>query len=164
MAYDAITSAQIAAGEAVKQELLEKVKGNDADHESRLLVVEAALGRLPPIAFDVVGTLSAPLALDGALAYRVEADLTVTACRLFVKLAGTSGSVTVDVEYKRGGAAWTSILSAPISAAYGTGDYYTTSGTLTFQDFEAGDLIRLNIDAVQDEMEDFAVYLENESA
>jgi hypothetical protein len=164
MSFSPIDSATIAAGQPVKQELLATVKDDFDDHESRLSVVEAAIGRLPPIEFAVLGVLVAPLAIDGVLAYRVEANMTITAARLFVKTAGSSGSVTVDVEYKRGGGAWTSILSAPVSAAFGAGDYAVVSGTLTFQNMVAGDLLRLNIDAVQSGMEDFTVYLENESA
>ncbi len=164
MAYVSISSANIAAGQALKQELATLIKDNLDDHEARLLVTEGSLGRLPPIPFEIVGTLNSSFAMDEVLIYRVEADLRVTAARLLVKQCGASGSVTVDVEYKRGGGAWTSILTGTISAAFGLGDYAVVNGTLSFQDFEAGDLIRLNIDAVQPGMEDFSVYLENESA
>lgn len=164
MAFTVIQSAIIAAGKAIKQELLTFIKENFDDHESRLIVAEAAIGRLPPICFDVVGALNSPLTMDGALIYRVESNLRVTAARLLIKTAGSAGSVTVDVEYKRGAAAWTSILTGTISAAFGSGSNFVTTGTLAFQDMLAGDLIRLNIDAVQTNMEDFSVYLENESA
>jgi hypothetical protein len=164
MSFTSIQSQIIAAGKAIKQELLTLIKGNLDDHEARLIVAEASLGRLPPICFDVVGALNSPLTMDEALIYRVEADLRVTAARLLIKQAGASGSVTVDVEYKRGGSGWASILNSTISASYTLGDYAVVNGVLSLQDFEAGDLLRLNIDAVQSNMEDFSVYLENESA
>jgi hypothetical protein len=164
MSFTPIDSATIAAGQAVKEELLATVKADFDDHESRLIVAEAAIGRLPPISFDVVGALTSPLAMDGALIYRVEANLRVTAARLLVKTAGSAGSVTVDIEYKRGAGSWTSILASTISAVYTLGDYSVVSGTLATQDFQTGDLFRLNIDAVQTNMQDFSVYLENESA
>jgi hypothetical protein len=159
-----IASAIIAAGQAVKQELFTQIKDSLDDHDARITVTEGAIGRLPPISFDVVGTLNAPIAITEAMIYRVESDLKVTAARLLVKKAGTSGSCQVGVEYKRGSGAWTSILSTSISAAYTLGNYAVVNGTLTFQDFQAGDLIRLNIVAVQNAMQDFAVYLENKSA
>jgi hypothetical protein len=165
MSFTSIPSAIIAAGQAIKQELLSFIKDGLDDHESRLSVVEGSSGRLPPISFDVVGSLNSPLTMTGALIYRVEANLTVTAARLLVKTAGSSGSVAVDVEYSRNnGSTWTSILSAPISAANTLGNYALVSGTLVFQNFLAGDLIRLDINSVQNNMQDFNVYLENESA
>ena len=164
MSFNPLDSATIAAGQPVKQEILTTTKDDLDDHEARLIVVEGSLGSLPPICFDVVGTLNSPLAMDEALIYRVPDNIHVTAARIFVKQAGTSGSVTVDIEYKRGAGAWTSILVTPISASYTLGDYAVVNGSLSFQDFQAGDLIRLNIDAVQSSMEDFSVYLENESA
>jgi len=164
MAYTEITSAEVAAGEAVKQELFTKVKDDLIDHESRMITTEAAIGRLPPIEFAVLGEIAAPFALDGVLHYRVEQDLTITAARLFIVTAGSAGSAVIDVEYKRGAGAWTSILSATISAAFGTGSLSVTTGVLTFQAMLAGDLLRLNVDSVQTNMKDFSVYLENESA
>lgn len=164
MSFSTLASALIAAGKAVKQEIFTTIKGDLDDHESRLITAEAAIGRLPPISFNVVGALNSPLTMDGALVYRVEANLRVTAARLLIKTAGASGSVTVDVEYKRGAGSWTSILASTISASYTLGDLALVSGTLSIQDFMAGDLLRLNIDAVQDNMQDFSVYLENESA
>jgi hypothetical protein len=164
MSFNSISSAVIAAGKAIKQEIMTLVKDNFDDHESRLTVVEAALGRLPPICFDVIGTLYSPITMTEALAYRVEANLRVTAARLFVKKSGTSGSVQVDIQYKRGAGAWTTILTGSLSASYTLGNYAVVTGVLAFQDFQAGDLIRLNISSVQDAMEDFTVYLENESA
>jgi hypothetical protein len=164
MSFSSIASAIIAAGKAVSQELFTTIKDDLDDHEDRMAVLEASLGRLPPICFDAIGKFYSPFAKDGALVYRVEAALRVTAARLFVKTAGSSGSVSVDVEYKRGAGAWTSILSSNISASYTSGDNFLVSGVLSFQDFAAGDLIRLNIDSVQTNMEDFTVYLENEAA
>lgn len=162
MSYTAFTSAEIAAGEPVKQELWQKVKDNDADFDSRLGTAENSVGRLPPIEFYSVGTVTTPTAMDGALKTRIEANTTILAVRLVVFDAGSAGSCTVDVEYKRGGGAWTSVLSAPISASYSSGDNYVTSGTLVFTALQSGDLLRLNIDAVQTDMEDFAVFVERE--
>jgi hypothetical protein len=164
MSFDPLNSDEIAAGKPTKQELFTKTKGNFDDHEDRLIVVEGAIGRLPPIEFDVVGVLNSPLTMTAALVYRIAANLKITAARLLIKTAGASGSVQIDIEYKRGAGAWTSILSSPVSASYALGDYATVSGTLALQDFQSGDLLRMNINSVQVNMQDFSVYLENEAA
>lgn len=164
MAFDPLNTTEIAAGKPTKQELFGKTKGNFDDHESRLIVVEGAIGRLPPIAFDVIGLLYPALIADELMIYRVENNLTITAARLLVKRAGTASSIQIDVEYKRGAGAWTSILSSPITALYSLGDYALVSGTLALQSFQTGDLLRLNLDAIQTSMVGFSTYLENESA
>lgn len=162
MAYTALTTAEVASGKANSTSTWTKVKDNFTDHEARLLITEAALGALPPICFDVVGVLTPPVSLTQALTYRLDRNVTFTACRLFVPIAGSAGSVEIDVEYKRGGGSWTSILSTAVSQSYTAGDGATTSGTLTTQTMNSGDLIRLNINSVQTAMEDFSVYIENE--
>jgi hypothetical protein len=164
MSFASIQSAVVAAGKAIKQELMDLIRTDLDDHESRLITAEAAIGRLPPISFDVTGLLTPPMAVTGALTYRFDNNTRVLAARLLVVTAGSTGTVEVDVEYKRGVGAWTSILNSPISAVYTSGDYFTTSGSLATQDFLAGDLLRLNINSVQTDVEDFSVYLENEAA
>lgn len=117
-----------------------------------------------PITFDVVGIFYSSFVKDDVLIYRVNGNIALTAAYLLVKKAGVSGSVVVDVEYKRGAGAWTTIFSSTISAAYSSGDNSLTQGTLAVQNLLAGDLLRLNIDGVQASMEDFSVYLENANA
>jgi len=164
MAFSAITSEQIAAGEPTSQPLFQKIKDSLDDHESRLTVTEAALGRLPPIDFNVLGLLNAPLAMTGAMTYRIDQATTLTACRLLVVTAGSSGSVEIDVQYKRGAGAWTTVLTGPLSAGFASGSYFTANGTLAFQDLLPGDLLRLNINSVQVNMQDFSVFLERTAA
>lgn len=165
MAFTTLPSDLIAAGKALVQEIFSILKGDVDDHEDRITVLEGGAGVFSPITFDVTGTLS-PFAQDGILVYRVNRTLRITAARLFINVAGTSGTTSIDVEYKRGGGGWTSILTGNITAAFGAGDLYTASGTLVDASFEfqAGDLIRLNVDSVQDAMRDLSVYLENEAA
>lgn len=162
MAFETLTTAQIQAGKPTAQELFRKLKNSLDDHESRLITVESAVNQLPPISFDIVGTLNSPTTMDGVLHYRVNRALNLLAVRLFVVTAGTAGTLTVDVEYKRGAGAWTSVLDAPISAGFGSGDLYVTSGAIAVSGIHSGDILRLNIDSVQTEMTDFSVYLENE--
>lgn len=164
MPFSSFTDAEIAAGEPVKQELWQKAKDNDDDFDDRLGTAEASVGRLDPVAFHNTDFLLSPFSEEGIAIERVDAPFTALAARLEVKTAGISGSVEIDLEYKRGGGAWTTILSGPISVAFGAGDLGIASGTLVETDFIAGDHIRLNINSVQNQMQGFSVYLEREVA
>lgn len=113
-----------------------------------------------PIEFAVTGILNDPMSVTEAMIYKIFDTTTITSCSLLVGTAGTSGTISVDIQYKRGAGAWTSILSAPITALYSTGNYYSANGTLAVQNLLAGDLLRLNINSVQSGMKNFSVFLE----
>lgn len=164
MAFTTITAEEIEVGEPTAKQLFEKIKDNLDDHESRIGAAETGLTARPPISFGVFGVLQNTFAKDEMLIERVPVALTLTAARLFIKTAGTSGTTTIDVEYKRGAGAWTSILTSVISSPYTDGDYFTATGTLAETSLLPGDLLRLNVDSVQVDMEDFVVYIENEVA
>lgn len=164
MAQEEITTAEIQPGKPVSTEILRKAKGNIEDHETRLSAAEVGATARPPITFGVVGTLNTPFAVDGLLHERISLAVTLTAIRVLAITAGASGTLTVDVEYKRGAGAWTSVLTAPISVDYSEGDFAVGSGTLAVTSLQPGDILRLNVDAVQAGMEDFYVYAENEVA
>lgn len=121
------------------------------------------VGPLAPIEFSVIGILNG-VTLTEALLTRISQSLRITGCTLLVKTAGSAGTCTVDVQKKTGAGAWASILSAPISASYTAGNYSATAGTVTTTALSSGDLLRLNISAVQTNMEDFTVFVEVERA
>lgn len=120
-------------------------------------VVSVSLYRTP-IVFDVFGV---PRVQDGILFHRVDAAITLNTFRVIVNDAGTSGTLTVDMEYKRGAGAWTSILSSPVSIASSSGDLAAAVGTLSVTSLDAGDFLRLNVDATQASIESFSVIVEN---
>lgn len=160
--YVDITDEEIEVGEPTAKPLFDKIQGNLEDHEERLGATEVGATTRPPITFGVAGITQAPFAYDGLLFTRTDIAIALTGVRLQQKIAGLSGTLTIDVEYKRGVAAWTSILTSPIELDSTDGDYAIASGTLAVTDFDAGDLFRLNVDTVQDSQEDFIVQLENE--
>jgi hypothetical protein len=164
MAYSALTDAETNAGEPGTQSLFKKIKDDLIDHESRILTAEGANAQLFPIEFAVEGEINDSAAVDGLLHYRVSAALTVLAIRALVITAGSSGTLSVDVEYKRGAGSWTSLLTGAITIAFGTGDLATAAGTLSVTDLLAGDFLRLNVNSIQTGMQDFVVYVENKGA
>jgi hypothetical protein len=161
MAYSALTDAETNAGEPGTQSLFKKIKDDLIDHESRIVTAEGANAQLFPIEFEVNGEINDSAIVNGLLHYRVSAALTVLAVRALVVTAGSAGTLSVDVEYKRGGGAWTSLLSAPITIAFGSGNFATASGVLSVTGLLAGDLLRLDVTSIQTGMKSFAVYVEN---
>lgn len=164
MAFTAITTAQIASGEPTAQDLFQKIKDNFDDHESRITVLDTASNIFRPIQFDVVGPYGAEIVKDGLMFDLLRFDITVLNVILFIHDSGSAGSTTIDVEYKRGVGAFTSILSSPLSAAFGSGDYHIATGTLGTTTLLTGDILRLNVDAVQTAGSGFTVMIEFEVA
>lgn len=164
MAFTAITTAQIASGEPTSQDLFQKIKDNFDDLDSRTTVVETANNIFRPIQFDVVGPYGAEIVVDGLMYDLLRFDITVLNVILFIHDAGASGTTTVDIEYKRGVGAFTSILSSPVSATSANGDYYIATATLGTTSLLTGDILRLNVDSVQVGATGFTVMLEFEVA
>lgn len=159
MAFDAITAAEIAAGKPNTNPLWEKVRGNDDDFESRLADVETAVISQQPLQFDVLGQGQIG---DGKLFIRVPFNITVTDVKLFIWEAGSVGTTTVDVELATVAAgAFNTILSAPISAAFGTGDQEVVSAaSVVTTSIDAGTFLRLNIDSIQTGATGYSVLVE----
>lgn len=164
MSFEPYNSSEIAAGQPTKQELFLKLKENFDDHEERIQAAGAASGSKPPIEFGVFGLLNPPMAVTGILTTRIPYNISLLACRLLVVTAGSAGTLEIDIEYKRGAGAWTSILNAPISSTYTDGDYFLVTGDLSISSLVTGDLLRLNINGIQTSMEDFLVFIENAGA
>jgi hypothetical protein len=88
--------------------------------------------------------------------WNITQDITVTSVVLKIRFAGGSGSTTIDLRRYRAG--YQSILSTQPSVPYTAGngaDSTTGAGATagvvnaTYQDLEAGDLIDLDLSAVQ---------------
>lgn len=160
MAYIAITSPEIAAGEPTAQPLFQKVRENLADHESRIAALAASMLNPQPITFTVKGSYFATVPITGAGYERVWTNLTLTAGWLWVPSAGNSGTLTVDVKYKRAAGPWTSIFSAKPSAAFGAGSLHlATNGVLATTALLTGDLLRLDVESAQIANNEFHVLL-----
>jgi hypothetical protein len=147
MAFVAIPSADIEVGKPVKKDLWDKTKGNLDDHETRINDAETQLdtaGRT--YVFNVNGQGAV---IDEADVDFVQAKARITGITMHVKQAGSSGTVTMDVELKRGAGSFSSILSSPVSIAQTAGDYAKATATVSTTDLEIDDIIRINIDAIQ---------------
>lgn len=161
MSYTAITSAQIVTGEPTSQELFSAVKGNFEDHEARLLSVENATGAVQPLLLTVNGNYSGFGAKTNVLVYRVPYGITVLAARLMIITAGASGTTEIDLQYKRGGAAFATLFSTRPSVGYAAGDLaISTNQILSVTALQAGDILRLDTTAVQTSAKGYQVIIE----
>lgn len=165
MAFSAITSGAITAGQPTTQELFTKIKDNFDNHESRLLDVESAVNSFLPIEFSVYGpyTLnSAPS--TGVLYERLSFNFTALAARILIHTAGPSGTLEVDIKLSRSGGAFATIFSTKPSVVYTAGDLaLSTNAVLSTTSFLAGDILRLDITSNQGVgAEGFTAYLEYE--
>lgn len=160
MAFEEIQSAQIETGDPVTNELMEKIKNSFDNHEERISDLEAGASAREPLAFYVKGNYSPFPPVTGVAYRRLFANITLTGGRLFVIDAGSAGTLEIDVQYKRGVAAFASIFSTLPSAIYTDGSYYlSTNGVLSVTDLLAGDILRLDISTAQTGNEEFHVYL-----
>jgi hypothetical protein len=153
MSFTTITSGEIASGEPVTSTLQTKIKDNFDDHESRIQDLEGGSATVyPPLIMRVNGPYGYYSAADGILKTTLNFPITVTGVRILVDVAGTSGTLEVDVEYKRGGGSWTTIMTTKPSVAYTAGnDALSSNGVVNASqaDLQAGDILRLNIDSIQ---------------
>jgi len=117
-----------------------------------------ALASNNSIVFEADGYYAAPGIMDNIIITKITKPITVTAAVLTCITVGSSGSTTVDVKFKRGVGAWTSILSVVPSVPFGAGDNSdsaTGAGATaavvnaTYKDLLAGDLLRIDTTAVQ---------------
>lgn len=162
MSFITLTEEQIATGEPTAQELFRKIKDNDDDHESRLGTVEGAVNSYPPIRFGVTDYAHATPVTEVDIE-RIPFDLVILGARLLVMDAGSSGTLEVDVQYKRGVGAWTSIFSTHPSVSYTDGDYaLSTNAVISTPQLLLGDLVRLDILTPQIGNRQFSLLLEFE--
>jgi len=149
MSFNPISNGEIATGEPVSNATQTKIKNNFDDHEARILSVETGSASVyPPIIINVNGLCFSEWVVDDLVRTTANFNLTITGIRLLMRKAGSSGTHEITLKYKRGGGAWTSILSTNPSVAYSAGDNAISSNAvlnLSNVNIQAGDIIRLDI-------------------
>jgi hypothetical protein len=123
-------------------------------------------GSFLPIEFDVGGQYSVGGSTQTeVMIYRVPSDATISSVFLFVKTAGSGGTLQVDIQRStNSGVSWSSIFSTKPSASAASGSYFTaTNGVISGGSLSltTGNLLRLNIDSIQSgSAEGFSVQLQ----
>lgn len=152
MAFTTVPTSIIESGDPVTQELWDTyVKDNFDDHESRIVGLEGGSNIVyPPYFWNVTGPYSVAVPLVNCGMVRLNFDLTVLAGRLLIKTAGSSGSTEIDILYKRGASAFTSIFSTKPSVTSASGDYaISTNAVISTTSLLAGDILRMDITTTQ---------------
>ena len=163
MAFTTITTAEIAVGEPTKNTTWTKVKDNFDDLDSRVdaLSLDSAQA---PIIMRVNGNSGLlTLPYTGFLKTTISFDLTITNIYLYIDQAGGSGTTEVDILFKRGAGAWTSVLTTKPSVAYTAGNDAISSNAVlngSYTSLLAGDLIRMDITSSQVSCRNFYVRID----
>ena len=92
---------------------------------------------------------------------RITAAITLTGATLFVTDAGSSGTLTIDVQKSAaGGGAFSTIFSVNPSLGFGAGAFATDVGVLSTTSLIDGDILRFDVDSFQVSNFEFYVQLE----
>lgn len=166
MSYSAITTQEVTTGEPTSAAMLLKVKDNLHSHELRLQDLEGGDASSPaPITLSFEGSYGVSYLDSGKGKMAINFDLRITGVRLYIDKCGVSGTTDVDVKFKRGVGAWTSILSTRPSVAFGAGDDAVSSNAVintSNDDLEAGDLICFDVVTSQIKGKNFFIRLDYE--
>ncbi len=153
MSFIAIAASEVLSGKPVSANTGTKIADNFDDHESRLQSLEGgATTTYPPLVFRVNGIYWTYGATDGLVKTTTNFPIIFTGVRILIDKAGSSGTTEVDIKYKRGVAAFTSMLNTKPSVLYSAGDDSISSNAVldpSNSSLLAGDIIRLDITSVQ---------------
>lgn len=157
MSFVVINTSEIASGEPVTATTLGKIKDNFDDHEERIEDLELATSTTIPINWRVNGYYCA---VTDVLKVTANGAMTITGIRILSDIAGSAGTLEIDVLKKRGGGAFTSVLSTLPSLGFATGnDALSSNGAVdvTQAGLIAGDILRLDITSIQTDGRGFTV-------
>lgn len=157
MSFQPLTTAEIATGEPVSNETATKIKDNFDFLNERVDDIENSNSTVyPAIVLELKGAYGEPgdyvIPAIGAIKTTQNFNITVTGVRLIVDKAGVSGTTEIDIKYKRGAGAYTSILNTKPSVAFSEGDDATSNNAVLNPaqvNLRAGDIIRLDVTNAQ---------------
>lgn len=170
MAFNPITGEEITTGQPVQSKTMETVKDNFESLDSRVTSLEGGGNTVyPPIIMSLNGTYGEPGDFDvtlhgtGVLKTTLNFPITVTGVRLLIDKAGTSGTTEIDLKFKRGAGTYTSIFSTRPSVVYSAGDDSISTNAVVsmgYNTLAAGDILRLDVTAVQNRAETLTVRID----
>lgn len=155
-----ITSEEIASGKPTSTVTFNKIKSNLEDLDARITTAELSSTAYTPIIFRVNGSYSKYGLRENVVKTTSNFSFNFSGVRVIADKAGTSGSLEIDILYKRGTDPYVSIFTTKPSVSYTAGDdAISTNAVLDVGTFaiEAGDIIRLDITSIQDNAEGFLV-------
>lgn len=162
MGYVAITSAEIAVGQPVQNPTFVNIKGDLDYFKTTTDSLSTALQNPEPLTFDMHGDWWLQALTAAAQAYkRVWTNISLSGGTLWVPSMGSAGTTEVDILYKRGGGAYTSIFSTKPSVVWNAGSQTSANGVLTSTPLSllSGDFLRLDVTQAQTGSKEFHALL-----
>jgi len=152
MVFTAIDPNDIEVGDPVTAELLDLIRTNFDDIDSRVTTNAAAAANAFPIRFELLGlygNLATPS--TGLMYHRLNFGITLTGAIIMIYDAGSGGTTEIDIERSAtGGGAYASVFSTQPSVASGGGDFATSSNAvISTSSFVAGDIFRFDLTSSQ---------------
>jgi hypothetical protein len=149
MSFVTIPSSWITAGKSVKKELLDLIKSDLDDHETRIVALSAGSG--PALLFNEdICNVSSSLTLTGVLYYKAIANAQITKAQIQIYTKDGISSGLLEFDLKKSstlGGTYTSIFTTKPSINYATASTYASNdGVLNAgQSILQDDIIRLDI-------------------
>lgn len=151
MAFTSISSTAVQAGKAITQSLMDLIRTNLDDLDSRLTSVEGVASKI--VIFDeLIVNATSFSTLSGYAVYRTPAAFTLTDAKLYIFTKGSlTGTLQADIKVSStsdfSGAS--SVFTTKPSIAYATASNYEESSNAVFDGtakvLSAGDYLRFDI-------------------
>jgi hypothetical protein len=166
MAYIPIDLSTIKVGDPIKKELLDLVRNNFEDHESRIQIIAGGSGKIALINEDAYVLANASGLLTGCFYVEVIQACIITegSIQLFAKANATSGTLTVDVKKNTttNPSGFNSVFSTPPTLNLAVvADYSKNAGIINpaAQALAVGDILRVDITALPTALKRFRINL-----
>ena len=157
MAFTTIPASDLDIGDPLKKELLDLIKSNQDDLNSRITAVEGSAGKI--IIFNEIilnaATLSGGGTITGVDLYRAESDFNLTDAKVYIFEKGSlTGNLEIDVQLSSSAdfTSSNSVFTTKPKIVYSTASDYDESANTVFngsyQSITAGQYLRLDISEV----------------
>lgn len=152
MAFDPISSDSIEVGDAIKKELLDKIKGNLDDHEDRINSIEEGARRVQVFKHIVLNAASSNT-FTGLNYFIAEEDFTLTSAVITIFEKGSlTGALEVDIKKSTtdlDSPSFSSVFTTKPKITLATASNYSSSTNQVFDNnktsINSGDKLRLDI-------------------
>ena len=163
MAYTAITTAEITAGEPTREELFQKIKNNQDQFNTDISGLQQT-AKIDIFDFKVTGTVgdySTAEVSDRMPTFKAPVSAQMVSFVVTLLTASTSGTLEVEIDRSvDNGINWTPLLSSPVQVTGTT--VGSVSGSVSWvdipsQSFAQNDLLRIRVTGVQVDQGNFHI-------
>lgn len=152
MAYDTLTAAQIAAGKALKEEILTKIKANQDSFNNDIQLLQ---GTSKVDVFDIkftgdIENYTTSEIQDKNPVFKAPTAATLVSFVITLLETSTSGTLEIDLQKSTDdGVNWNTVLTSTVTLTGTTVGSLSGSVTFSSDTYAQNDLLRLKIDGIQ---------------